>query len=477
MVIQANEQRFNKCGLLKWHEAGYKGAGIRIAVFDERPYITADMESYAQIPQGVKADSPSHATRVAKCLHEAAPAAQIFMLSACTEDSAANVDWIIANNIDLISCSYIPPFADENRRPYKELKDSGIPFIISSGNEGQEGLATLPAFSWTVAVGAAEYNDTKTSYTNYGAALDCLAYIPYIELDGNIFAPSGTSFAQPMAAGMVACYMGATGRRGRAAVADFIVHNCRDIYEQGKDKMSGYGVLTMPDELPQQGGNNMIIEYQYPFKSRFVFGTKYGVKGTSWKCGWHSGIDLKSTNYGGDGRVYPIAAGVVQEIDNAGSYGKHIYILHDDGYLSLYAHLSKINVTQGQRVDLNTVIGQEGTTGNSTGIHLHLEVHKGSYHYPASIDPFEFLEQKIKEAEEAMEKAQIEQIVQETVKQILPVLIEELEAAKREKPVSSWAAEAWKIATNRKAFDGSMPQSPITREQVAVVLNRLGVIR
>lgn len=463
-MLTENKQRFEKCGLLAWHAAGFRGAGIRIAVFDERPFLTPDMAAWAVIPQGAVADAPSHATKVALCLHEAAPDAEIFMLSACTEDKAANVDWIMANNIHLVSCSYIPPFANDSSRPYKELKESGLPFLISSGNEGQEGLASLPALPWTVAVGAAEFNDTKTTYTNYGTALDCLAYIPYITLNGNTYTPSGTSFAQPMAAGMVACYMGATGKRGRAEVAEFIAQNCRDIYEAGKDKMSGYGVLTMPSEPPKEG-SNMALIYQYPFKSTFVFGTTYGVKGSAWKCGWHSGIDLKSTNYGGDGRVFPIAAGVVREISTSGSYGKHVIIAHEDGYLSLYAHLSKINVWTGTKVNLDTCIGQEGTTGNSTGVHLHLEIHKGSYHYPSDIDPFAFIEQKIKEAQDAMEKEQFLKYMAE------------YEEEQRKKAVSSWAEEAWRIATNRKAFDGSMPQAPITREQVAVVLNRLGVIK
>lgn len=466
-MFSENKTRFEKCGLLKWHEAGYKGAGLRIAVWDERPFITPDMTSYASIPQGSTADSPTHATKVAKCLHEAAPEAQIFMLSASTSDRADNVNWIITHHIDLISCSYIPPFATDVTSPFKELKASGIPILVASGNEGQEGFDSLPSFSWTIAVGAAAFNDTKTDYTNYGPALDCLSYIPYIEYNGNIVNPNGTSFAQPFAAGMVACWMAATGIRGRAGVADFVKQYSRDVYDPGKDKYSGYGVLTMPLDLPKQGGDNSmaIQQYQYPFKSKFVFGTAYGTKGSMWKCGWHSGLDLKSTNYGGDGRVYPISTGVVQTVAYSSSYGNYVIVEHEDGYLSLYAHLRKVSVSSGQRLDLNTVIGQEGSTGNSTGLHLHIEVHKGSYKYPASIDPKEFIENKILEAEIAMEKAQFEQYMAE------------YEAAKRAKTVSSWAQAAWDLAVKKGIVDGTMPQSDITREQVMVILNRMGVLK
>lgn len=144
-----------------------------------------------------------------------------------------------------------------------------------------------------------------------------------------------------------------------------------------------------------------MAQYQYPFKNgKFVYGTPFGRKGNYWKSGYHSGLDLKSRNYGGDGKVYPICSGKVQKVTRNGSYGNCVYILHDDGYLSLYAHLSRTFVLQGQKVDLDTVIGVEGTTGNSTGVHLHIEIHKGKYGYPASINPDKFIQEKIKEGEE-----------------------------------------------------------------------------
>lgn len=61
---------------------------------------------------------------------------------------------------------------------------------------------------------------------------------------------------------------------------------------------------------------------------------------------------------------------------------------HADGLASLYAHLSEINVKEGDRVDTRTVIGKMGRTGNATGDHLHLEVYKnGRPVNPISILP------------------------------------------------------------------------------------------
>ena len=52
-------------------------------------------------------------------------------------------------------------------------------------------------------------------------------------------------------------------------------------------------------------------------------------------------------------------------------------------------------VKPGMRVDEQTALGLEGATGNVTGKHLHLEVHKGAYRYPASIDPLAFIKERL----------------------------------------------------------------------------------
>ena len=146
------------------------------------------------------------------------------------------------------------------------------------------------------------------------------------------------------------------------------------------------------------------MPYQYPFKGRFCRGTPFGKAGKYWRCGYHAGADYKSSNYGGNGLVYPICVGKVEKISRCGSYGNCVYLRHDDGYLSLYAHLSQISVKKGQAVGLNTHLGREGSSGNSTGPHLHLEVHQAAYRYPAVIDPEKFIIQKQEEEEVEIKK-------------------------------------------------------------------------
>lgn len=60
------------------------------------------------------------------------------------------------------------------------------------------------------------------------------------------------------------------------------------------------------------------------------------------------------------------------------SYGNYVQVEHPNGYHTVYAHLSSINVSSGQQVSTGSVLGVMGTTGRSTGIHLHFEVRTGS---------------------------------------------------------------------------------------------------
>lgn len=87
---------------------------------------------------------------------------------------------------------------------------------------------------------------------------------------------------------------------------------------------------------------------------------------------YHPGIDLDGET--GD-PIKPIKKGVVEYANSESfGYGKHIIINHEDGLKTLYAHLSKINVKAGDEITTNSVIGLMGSTGHSTGSHLHFEV-------------------------------------------------------------------------------------------------------
>lgn len=88
---------------------------------------------------------------------------------------------------------------------------------------------------------------------------------------------------------------------------------------------------------------------------------------------WHSGIDLAAPA----GRpVVATMAGIATVVASTQGYGLHIIVDHGGGLSSLYGHLSSTAVTNRSPVDAGQVIGLVGSTGNSTGPHLHLEIRR-----------------------------------------------------------------------------------------------------
>lgn len=114
----------------------------------------------------------------------------------------------------------------------------------------------------------------------------------------------------------------------------------------------------------------------------------------------HAGIDLVGS---GDKKIHPISSGEIVTINPVGinGLGNHVIIKHGvvkgKEVYSLYAHLSKFNsISVGQTVATNVVIGTEGTTGASTGVHLHLEVKEaspgGSWSTGEHVDPRNYVD-------------------------------------------------------------------------------------
>lgn len=86
----------------------------------------------------------------------------------------------------------------------------------------------------------------------------------------------------------------------------------------------------------------------------------------------HAGLDMAALT--GE-EIRPVMAGRVVKAEKSWyGYGNMVIVAHNAEYESLYGHMSKILVKEGQEVDTNTVLGLVGSTGHSTGPHLHLEI-------------------------------------------------------------------------------------------------------
>ncbi len=98
----------------------------------------------------------------------------------------------------------------------------------------------------------------------------------------------------------------------------------------------------------------------------------------------HTGLDI-SAPYGS--RVFAPADGIVIFAGERAGYGNIVVVDHKFGYTTRYGHLSKFNVQVGQRVSRYDVIGYVGTSGRTTGPHLHFEV----LHYNKFKNPYPFI--------------------------------------------------------------------------------------
>ena len=98
----------------------------------------------------------------------------------------------------------------------------------------------------------------------------------------------------------------------------------------------------------------------------------------------HQGMDIKGPM---GAPVKSMAKGKVIFSGLKGGYGQCVILEHGSGYQTLYGHLSKITVRSGQNIDIGQSIGNIGSTGRSTGPHLHYEVHQNG----KRINPLSFL--------------------------------------------------------------------------------------
>ena len=121
-------------------------------------------------------------------------------------------------------------------------------------------------------------------------------------------------------------------------------------------------------------------------KWKSVITSRFGKRILRGKVNYHTGLDMGVIE---GSEVCAIMSGKVI-IANTGDtgYGNYIVINHGSGFVSLYAHLSKIMINEGDCIVKGDTIGKSGNTGNSTGPHLHLEIIKNGL----LVDPEKYLD-------------------------------------------------------------------------------------
>ena len=130
--------------------------------------------------------------------------------------------------------------------------------------------------------------------------------------------------------------------------------------------------------------NVKYIPLGYPVYGRITSGFGMRIDPFNGKLAFHPGVDIKG-RLGLPVRV--TADGVVKFVGYNRGYGKYVIVYHKKGFSTLYAHLSRIKVRRWQRVKRGDIIGLMGSTGRSTGPHLHYEIRVGG----RPINPLKFI--------------------------------------------------------------------------------------
>lgn len=129
-----------------------------------------------------------------------------------------------------------------------------------------------------------------------------------------------------------------------------------------------------------------VIEFDYvvPLKGKVNSGFGYRIHPITGKRSFHYGVDIGGST--GD-PVRAFSSGTVELTGYNYTYGNYLFLRHKDGIITFYGHLSKILVEKGQLVQMGETVAKVGTTGLSTGPHLHFEIHNGD----TILDPLHYI--------------------------------------------------------------------------------------
>lgn len=170
---------------------------------------------------------------------------------------------------------------------------------------------------------------------------------------------------------------------GSASEVSFMLEQEKNISLQAKAKAEDFQKLL--GAIENENYRRDVTPSQWPTDGGFISSPFGGRPNpfSGYGRDWHPGIDI-AVDYGTP--VYASAAGYVQQAGWYGGYGKYVRLSHDFGYETAYGHMSRLAVEAGSFVKKGEVIGYVGSTGYSTGPHLHFEILKyGEQVNPSSL--------------------------------------------------------------------------------------------
>lgn len=165
---------------------------------------------------------------------------------------------------------------------------------------------------------------------------------------------------------------GAKGGPSNVSISDIAILQQQNINLQKNLQLNTKNWDALLASIKNENYRMEVTPSKWPVDSGYV-SSEFGGRANPFDGSgdYHPGIDI-AENYGAP--IYASASGYVQRAGWYGGYGNYVNISHDYGYATAYGHMSSISVSSGDYVEKGQVIGYVGSTGYSTGPHLHFEV-------------------------------------------------------------------------------------------------------
>ncbi|KAA1427259.1 M23 family metallopeptidase [Nocardioides antri] len=155
----------------------------------------------------------------------------------------------------------------------------------------------------------------------------------------------------------------------------------QEVELQAEQRNEALGNLA--EQAEKEAKNINLNRWSLPIAAGvYRLSAEFGQAGPYWSSGYHTGLDFAAPS---GTPIMSVANGVVTSVGYEGAYGNQTVVTLEDGTEVWYNHQTSFTVSEGENVIAGQVIGYVGSTGNSTGPHLHLEVRPGG---GDPVDPF-----------------------------------------------------------------------------------------
>jgi murein DD-endopeptidase MepM/ murein hydrolase activator NlpD len=270
--------------------------------------------------------------------------------------NAAMFDYVSANQIDVLSALEVAKVAQANADSSARAARDAMAAAESAAESAKQKADAQLAAQQTA------YQQVSAQKADYDQQLQA-AQIHLLELQGarNAYDQWVAQKAAEEAAARAAAEKAARDAAAAAAARS-------NASSSGGSSSGGGG-----------GGGGDYVQPAYGHVSS-CFGARWGVT--------HFGVDIANSI---GTPIYAATSGVVKRAGPATGFGLAVYILGDDGAVTVYGHVNRYFVDAGERVSAGEQIAEIGNRGQSTGPHLHFEVHTGGQLYSNQINPVPWL--------------------------------------------------------------------------------------